>query len=137
MWRNRRHGDDFIPIGLRNDLQNDATNADAKGDPTGARLLRLMAAYTGGDAPGHARSLGVDAFGVRYPSARELMRLVRMAATPWPRSSPRPSCATGGRRSRSPATAAPASSTVTASPVGPLSSLGMTRRCGTRTDPHV
>lgn len=79
MWRNRRRGDDFIPIDLRNALQEDAANADAKGDPTAARILRLMAAYTGGDAPGHARSLGVEAFEVRYSSARELMRLVRIA----------------------------------------------------------
>ena len=79
MWRNRRRGDDFIPIDLRNDLQEDATNADARGDPTAARILRLMAAYTGGDAPGHARSLGVEGFEVRYPSARGLMQLVRMA----------------------------------------------------------
>lgn len=79
MWRKRRRGDEFIPMDLRNDLQEDATNADAKGDTTAARILRLMAAYTGGDAPGHARLLGVEAFEVRYPSARELMRLVRMA----------------------------------------------------------
>lgn len=79
MWRQRGRSDDFIPIDLRNDLQEDATNADAKRDPTAARILRIMAAYTGGDAPGHARSLGVEAFEVRYPSARELMRLVRVA----------------------------------------------------------
>ena len=79
MWRNQRRSDDFIPTNLRNDLQEDATNADAKSDPIAARVLRLMAAYTGGDAPGHARSLGVEAFEVRYRSARELMRLVRVA----------------------------------------------------------
>lgn len=69
----------FIPVDLRDRLRADADKAERAGDRTCAERLRQIAAYEGDNAPRRARELGVNACEIRYDSARELMRLVRMA----------------------------------------------------------
>ncbi len=71
--------DNFIPMGLRNQLAADADRADRNGDRRCAAILRRLASYTGADAPRHARNLGAETCTIRYAAARELMRLAMFA----------------------------------------------------------
>ncbi len=66
----------FIPSDLRDRLRADAEKAERARDPVCAERLRQIADYEGDDAPGRARELGIEAYTVRYPAARELMQLV-------------------------------------------------------------
>jgi hypothetical protein len=76
----------FIPIALRDALLADAAKAEEQRDLICADRLRQIANYDGEDAPRRVRELGVQACEVRYQSARELMRLVRLAEEEQPRS---------------------------------------------------
>ena len=80
----------LVSIDLRNQLDADADRADRNGDRRCGAILRQMAAYTGTDAPQHARDLGVNACAGRYASARELMQLVVVAEEEVERRRPKP-----------------------------------------------
>ena len=68
----------FIPVDLRALLRADAEQAKKNGDAHCASRLEELA-----DNPGYGvsliRKVGLQACTIRYPSAKELMRLVRLA----------------------------------------------------------
>ena len=67
------------PIDIRNRLDADADRAAQAGDRECAEILRQLAAYTGADAAQRARDLGAEVCTIRYPAARELMKVVVLA----------------------------------------------------------
>lgn len=69
----------FISSDLRALLRADSEQAKKDGDAYCASCLRELSEYPGYNAPLRARELGVPACESRYASAKELMRLIRLA----------------------------------------------------------